>query len=146
VPVMYQALIGLPPGDAHEFSSLRLCFSAGAPLPRITEGRFAERFGRQVSQNYGTTEAGVICVRLEQNSKLQGSVGRPLRNRNVQITGAHGQVLGPGQMGEVVVQSPALARTYLEGPHGIPVAIGNRLATGDLGWLSEDGYLFLAGR
>ncbi len=146
VPVTYQAMVPVPAEGPHSLSSLRLCFSAGASLPRSTEDQFADGFGRRISQNYGTTEAGVISIRLESDVSRQGSVGRPLRNRIVQIMDPRGQLLGPGQIGEVVVRSPALARAYLEGPQGIPMPIGDCLATGDLGWMSEDGHLFLAGR
>ena len=146
VPVTYRAMVTSPLEDPPDLSSLRLCFSAGAPLFRDTEDQFAERFGRRISQNYGTTEAGVISTGLEWDVRLRGSVGRPLRNRTIQIMDPHGQLLDPGQIGKVVVRSPALARTYLEGPQGVPTPIGDCLATGDLGWMSEDGYLFLAGR
>ena len=146
VPVTYRAMVSSPVAGPQDLSSLRLCFSAGAPLLRGTEDQFAERFGRRISQNYGTTEAGVISTRLEWDLRLQGSVGRPLRNRTIQIMDPHGHLLDPGQIGKVVVQSPALARTYLEGPRGVPAPIGDCFATGDLGWMSEDGYLFLAGR
>ena len=146
VPATYRAMVTSPLAGPPDLASLRLCFSAGAPLLRGTEDQFAERFGRRISQNYGTTEAGVISMRLEWDVRLRGSVGRPLRNRTIQIMDPQGRPLDPGQIGNVVVRSPALARTYLEGPHGSPTPIGDCLATGDLGWMSEDGYLFLAGR
>jgi long-chain acyl-CoA synthetase len=146
VPVTYRTMVGGALDGQPDLSSLRLCFSAGAALPRGTDDGFAERFGRRISQNYGTTEAGVISTRLAGDSSAQGSVGRPVRNRIVQITDSHGRPLGPGQIGEVVVRSPALARIYLERPQGVPAPIGESLATGDLGWMSEQGDLFLAGR
>jgi long-chain acyl-CoA synthetase len=146
VPVMYRALTMAPAG-ADELATLRLCFSAGAPLPRDVDDTFALRFGRRISQNYGTTEAGVISLRLEWTPRLQGSVGRPVRHRTVTIVDADGRTLSPGSVGVVMVQSPALARGYLDGAQRRETALeGGRLSTGDLGWVSEDGYLFLTGR
>jgi long-chain acyl-CoA synthetase len=148
VPVMYRALTTAPSSGAKELASLRLCFSAGAPLPRDVDDGFALRFGRRISQNYGTTEAGVISARLEWTPRLRESVGRPVRHRTVTIVNADGRPQRTGSVGGVMVQSPALARAYLikEGECGPTALDGGRFRTGDLGWMDEDGHLFLAGR
>jgi acyl-CoA synthetase (AMP-forming)/AMP-acid ligase II len=147
VPVMYRALTTAPSRGTEELASLRLCFSAGAPLPRDVDDGFALRFGRRISQNYGTTEAGVISVRLEWTPRLRESVGRPVRHRIVTIVDADARPLTPGSVGAVIVQSPALARDYLERAQGGETILeGGWFRTGDLGWMSEDGYLFLTGR
>jgi len=147
VPVVYRALTTAPSRGTEELASLRLCFSAGAPLSRDVDDGFALRFGRRISQNYGTTEAGVICVRLAWTPRLRESVGRPVRHRIVTIVATDGRPLSPGSAGEVMVRSPALARGYLEGTHGRESALEDGwFRTGDLGWTDEDGHLFLAGR
>ena len=68
----------------------------------------------RISQNYGTTEAGIISARLEWTPRLRESVGRPVRHRIVTIVDADGRPQSPGSVGGVMVQSPALARAYLE--------------------------------
>lgn len=147
VPVMYRALADAPRGERRDLASLRLCLSAGAPLPRDVDDRFAQRYGRRICQDYGSTEAGVISVRLKWTSRLAGSVGRPIRHRTVTIVGASGRPLGRGQVGDVVVRSPALAREYLGAPVPGPTVLqAGRFMTGDLGWVDEQGYLFLTGR
>jgi acyl-CoA synthetase (AMP-forming)/AMP-acid ligase II len=146
VPVMYRELVRAPGGEGEDLSSLRLCFSAGAPLPQDVDEAFARRFGRRICENYGSTEAGVIALRREWAPRLQHSVGRPVRGRTLTIVGPHGQALHPGDVGEVVVRSPALARGYLgEVPAGTAID-GDCFRTGDLGWVDGDGHLFLAGR
>jgi acyl-CoA synthetase (AMP-forming)/AMP-acid ligase II len=135
VPVMYRALTTAPSRGTEELASLRLCFSAGAPLPRDVDDGFALRFGRRISQNYGTTEAGVISVRLEWTPRLRESVGRPVRHRIVTIVDADARPLTPGSVGAVIVQSPALARDYLERAQGGETILeGGWFRTGDLGW------------
>lgn len=146
VPVVYRALIRTPPHPREDLSSLRLCFSAGAPLPEDVDEEFARRSGRRISQDYGTTEVGVITVRLQWAPHLQHSVGRPIRGRTITIVDPRGHVLGPGQIGEVVIRSSALARTYLGPTSGGAAIEGDQLITGDLGWIDEDGHLFLTGR
>ena len=65
--------------DEADLSSLRLCFSAAAALPRSTFDAFQSRFGVPVRQLYGTTEAGCVTVNLDADpDATAGSVGRPL--------------------------------------------------------------------
>ncbi len=91
-------------------------------------------------------QAGVITLRLNWAPRLQQSVGRPVRGRTIVIVDTHGRPLPPGQIGEVIVESTALARGYLgDVPPGTTIHEG-RLHTGDLGWVDEDGHLFLVGR
>jgi len=147
VPQMYRALADAPGGERQDLSSLRLCFSAGAPLPRDVDDRFAQRYGQRICQDYGSTEAGVITLRLKWTSRLAGSVGRPVRHRTVTIVGASDRPLGRGQVGDVAVRSPALARGYLGASRPGPTALqADRFMTGDLGRVDEEGYLFLTGR
>jgi long-chain acyl-CoA synthetase len=146
VPLMYRRIIETPTREGEDLSSLRLCFSAGAPLPPDVEEEFSRRFRRKISQDYGSTEAGVITLRLEWTPQLQQSVGMPVRGRRIVIVDTDGSPLPPGQIGEVIVKSAALARGYLgDVPPGTTIHQG-RLHTGDLGWVDDDGHVFLVGR
>ena len=146
VPVMYRRMIETPARGEDDLSSLRLCFSAGAPLPQDVDEEFARRFRRKISQDYGSTEAGVITLRLNSAPGLQLSVGLPVRGRTIVIADPHGRPLPPGQTGEVIVESSALARGYLgDAPPGTTIH-EERLHTGDLGRVDEEGHLFLVGR
>jgi long-chain acyl-CoA synthetase len=110
------------------------------------EEEFSRRFRRKISQDYGSTEAGVITLRLEWTPQLQQSVGMPVRGRRIVIVDTDGRPLPPGQIGEVIVESAALARGYLgDVPPGTTIHQG-RLHTGDLGWVDDDGHVFLVGR
>jgi len=147
VPAVYRALARAPGGGREDLCSLRLCFSAGAPLPRDVDDRFAERYMLRTCQDYGSTEVGTISLRLGWTPRLASSVGRPMRHLAVTIVDAHGRQVPPGQRGEVVVRSPVLARCYLGASPAGPTGLhGDHLATGDLGWLDDEGYLFLTGR
>src|SRR5713226_271033 len=146
VPVMYRRIIETPTREGDDLSSLRLCFSAGAPLAPDVDDEFARRFRHRISQDYGSTEVGVITLRLKWAPRLQQSVGRAVRGRTVVIIDARGHPLPSRQIGEVIVESSALARGYLgDVPPGTTMH-GDRLHTGDLGWVDEDRHLFLVGR
>jgi long-chain acyl-CoA synthetase len=146
VPAMYRGLLHTPTCEGKGLLSLRLCFSAGAPLPHDVDDSFSRRFGRRICQDYGTTEAGVITLRLTWTPHLRDSVGHPVRGRAIAVVGPQGNRLGPGAVGEVVVASPALARGYLGGRSSLLPIDPNRFHTGDLGWGGETGQLFLVGR
>ncbi|HVH30798.1 MAG TPA: class I adenylate-forming enzyme family protein [bacterium] len=146
VPVLYRRIVETPAREEDDLSSLRLCFSAGAPLPQDVDEEFARRFEHRISQDYGSTEAGVITLRVKWTPHLQQSVGRPVRGRTIVIVDTHDRSRPPGEIGEVIVESSALARGYLgDVPPGTTIHQG-RLHTGDLGWVDEDGYVFLVGR
>lgn len=146
VPAMYRGLLRTPAREGEALSSLRLCFSAGAPLPHDLDDSFARRFGRRICQDYGSTEAGVITLRLTWTPHLRDSVGRPVRGRDIAVVGPAGHRLEPGAVGEVVVASPALARGYLSDASSLLAIDPNRFYTGDLGWGDDTGQLFLVGR
>ncbi len=144
-PVGYRALTDASEGTREDLASVRLCLSAGAPLPRDVDDRFAGRFGSRICQDYGTTEVGLICLRLAWTPQRAHSVGQPLPH--ISLTIVDGSELLPGRRGEVVVRSSALARGYLGmQPIGASGLTDDRFATGDLGWLDGKGDLFLAGR
>ncbi|HVI83822.1 MAG TPA: class I adenylate-forming enzyme family protein, partial [bacterium] len=103
VPAMYRGLLRTPPWEGEALLPLRLCFSAGAPLPHDLDDSFARRFGRRICQDYGSTEAGVITLRLTWSPPLRDSVGRAVRGRDVAVVGPQGDRLEPGSVGEVVV-------------------------------------------
>lgn len=147
VPVTYQALADGSAGARGDLSSLRLCLCAGASLPRDVDEEFTRRYGLRIGQDYGTTEVGTISLRLEWSPQRAGSVGRPLPHVSVAIADPDGRSLPAGRRGEVIIQSPALARRYLGTPPEASAGLrGNCLSSGDLGWLDDEGYLFLADR
>ncbi|MDQ3626879.1 MAG: acyl--CoA ligase [Verrucomicrobiota bacterium] len=76
MPVFYQAFCGLP--NVPAMPRLRLCLSAGAPLPLPVAQRFRERFGHAIHSFYGSSECGGICYDREAPLEQQGFVGQPM--------------------------------------------------------------------
>jgi long-chain acyl-CoA synthetase len=132
------------------WEGLRFFVSGAAPLPKWVLEAFWKR-GLQLREGYGSTENspvyGVNC-----NPKKLGSVGRPIQTVSVKIIDDRGKTLQPRKTGEIVLGGLCVAKGYYKNPEATCEIIktdedGVRwLYTGDLGYLDEDGYLFITGR
>jgi long-chain acyl-CoA synthetase len=83
MPVFYQAFCEMT--DAPRLPRLRLCISAGAPLPLAIAKKFRERFGRPIHSFYGASECGGICYDRDGTVDVEGYVGAPMRNVDVEL-------------------------------------------------------------
>lgn len=143
VPVMYRLLLE---GHPQRLPSHRL-ISCTAPLDAATIHHFAQAFGVPVCQHYGASEAGAVTLHdLDDVLDHPDAVGRPMRNVIVRITDPDGHDLAPGEPGEVVVSSGAVAAGYVMGaPPRSPFSAGT-YAMGDVGVLDQSGFLTIQGR
>jgi long-chain acyl-CoA synthetase len=124
------------------FKGLRLCMSAGAPLPADLSRAFKERFGLPVRTFYGTSESGGISYDRSRDGVLpDGCVGTPLDGVRVEVLPERGGEEGTGRL---CVRSEAVALGYV--PEGGPDLGGGRFVTGDLGSIDDEGRLRLLGR
>ena len=136
VPFMLRMLAATDRRRHLDLAALRLCVSAGAPLPRAVFTAFRERFGVVPRQLYGLTEAGSVTCDLAASADVDpATVGRPLGNVAVTIEDDDGRALPTGERGEIVVRSPAV-----EG------GTARALRTRDLGCLDAHGRLTITGR
>jgi long-chain acyl-CoA synthetase len=157
VPTLLNAIMNHPMAREGkvDFSTIKLCFCGAAALMAETRMRFEELTGGVVMEGYSLTEAqmAVIANPVRGEKKL-GSVGRPLPDVEVRIVDADDgrTTLAQGEMGEIVISAPQLMVGYWERPDETREMLrqgdnGERLLfTGDLGYLDEDGYLFIVDR
>lgn len=148
VPFIFRLLAEVDGARRVDLSALRLCFSAGAPLPRSVFEAFDKRFGMPVRQLYGCTEAGSVTINLDPDAVGSAdSVGRPMRGVEVSIVDDRGEPREVGAIGEVAFSSPALGRLAPEASEEERAAFREgRFFSGDLGMLDASGRLTLTGR
>jgi long-chain acyl-CoA synthetase len=148
VPFMFAVLAETRWPRPADFSSLRLCLSASAPLRRQTALAFPDRYGAPLRQLYGTTETGTIALNLDPDFRgTADSVGRPLEGVEVAVVSPGGRPLPPGEVGEIGIRSPAAARGYLGAPAQTVAAFREGyFFPGDVGYADAAGRLYLTGR
>jgi long-chain acyl-CoA synthetase len=150
VPTMYSALNAARDIADYDLSSLSFCISGGAPLAIDTHGRFEERTGCVLVEGYGLSETGPVCtVNPINDGRRPGSTGLPLPATVIEITALDNPdcVLPLGDRGEVCVSGPQVMAGYANrARENIDVFRGGRLHTGDIGYLDDDGYLYVVDR
>ena len=147
VPSMLAILLGQPLEDA-DLSALRYLSSGGAPLARDVAAEFERRVpGVEILEGYGLTESSAIVSTNRPTRRRPGSVGEPVPGVEVRILDDAGAAVGAGEPGEIVVRSATVMRGYwhAEAETGAVLREG-WLATGDIGRLDEDGYLYVVDR
>lgn len=146
VPTFYAALLGAGlPGDA--FASVRLGTSAGEALPAPLQDRFTRRFGVEVIDGIGSTEALHIFLSNRPGEVRPGTTGRPVPGYDIELRDADGNRVPDGQPGSLYVRGESNALGYWRRTDASrAVFAGEWLNTGDTYVRSEDGYYTCLGR
>ena len=160
VPTLYIAMLNHPlvQKGKIDFKSIRICFSGAAPLLADTKIRFESLTGARIVEGYSLTEAMMACCTnpAKGENKL-GSVGMPLPDVTVRIfdDDLGTRELPLSEIGEIAMAAPQLMAGYWERPDETAITLRDHviegvtqqfLHTGDLGYLDEDGYLFIVDR
>ncbi len=115
MPVFYQAFCAFD--DLPDLSALRLCISAGAPLPGALAQEYRQKFGQSIHSFYGSSECGGICYDREAEDFIDGFVGSPMIGVSVELTEPTAAAT------QVEVRSSAVADGYFPEPN--PDKLGN---------------------
>lgn len=150
VPTMLHRILSLDEATRakYDFSSLRWILHGAAPCPTHVKERSIEMFGPVVFEYYAATEGGGIFVDSHEWKDKVGTVGKPLPGVVVRVVNDNGDIAKPKEVGTIYFEAPATGRfEYFKAPEKTEGAYrGNDYTMGDMGYVDEDGFLYLTGR
>jgi long-chain acyl-CoA synthetase len=152
VPTMYVAVLNYPNAEDYGISSIRSIGSGGAALPVEVAETFEKRFGAEIGEGYGLSEASPVTHATpgwDPRLRRLGSVGIPIPSTDARIvdveTGT--QVLGADAAGELCVAGPQVMQGYWNQPgETASVLRDGWLYTGDIARMDADGFFYILDR
>lgn len=148
VPSLYAAMLRFDernPGA--DLARLRLCVSAGEPLSRAVFERFRSRFGLEIIDSLGSTEALHVFISATPGTVRAGSLGTAVPGCEIRLVGSEGETLAPPATGELWVKSPCGGAGYFGRDGGLGfMKAGGWIGTGDLLHQDAQGDYFFVGR
>jgi acyl-CoA synthetase (AMP-forming)/AMP-acid ligase II len=163
VPTMLKRVIDHPDFGRYTCATLEILAYGAAPMPLPAIRRAIEMFPATMGfvNAFGQTETtATVTMLLPEDHRLEGtaqeverklrrlsSIGRPLPDVEVRIVDPAGAEVAQGEIGEIAVRTPRMMKGYLsQGDATAQTIVNGWLHTRDMGWMDDDGYVYLAGR
>jgi len=154
VPTLIYMLLDRDDLDLDAMSSLRTIIYAGSPMSPDRLRQAVATFGSVFIQAYGGSEPGFMTVlrkdehaeALEHRPDRLSSAGRAFYHVELSIQDENGETVPPGEVGEICARQEGQMTGYLDGSLNAETMRDGWVRSGDLGWMDEDGYLFIVDR
>ncbi len=147
VPAQVIAILDHPRFDAARLASLEMVLSLGAPLHREHKDRLNRLLPNRFYELYGLTEGFITVLDRDDALRKAGSVGVPPPFYEMRIVDEAGRELPAGETGEIAGRGPITMPGYFNRPDETARALADGwLRTGDLGYVDDDGFLYLVDR
>lgn len=148
VATMFRRLLDAPALASEAFATVRICLSGAAPCPWELAREWRERTGVRIYRGYGMTELfRPISYLADDPTDRPDAIGQPVPGVGVLIVDDGGRALPAGEMGELLIRTPAALDGYLNAPEETRAVLsGGWFRTGDLATLTPEGYVRIEGR
>jgi benzoate-CoA ligase len=148
VPTLYAAMLQVKDVEQkYDLSSVRLCISAGEPLPGELFNRWQERFGVEILDGIGSTEVLHIFLSNRAGQVRPGSSGTPVSGYEVRVVDDAGHDVPQGEIGDLLVKGGSVTTGYWHKLEATRRALqGEWLRTGDKYYQDADGVYWYCGR
>ena len=147
-PPLWLAFSHFDEAPADSFATVRLALTGAARMPEEAMKRLKARFGLDISEGYGLTEASPVVTSSAGMTIKYGSVGKVLDGIEVRLVDESGDDVVEGDSGEIWVRGANVFGGYLDDPEQTArvLTTDGWLRTGDIGTVDDDGYLYLVDR
>ncbi len=148
MPTNYVALLQhAEKSGRSSLNCVRLCISAGEPLPKHTFEKWQERFGMEILDGIGSTEILHIYISNRPGRAVPGSTGQIVPGYEAMIVDESGDPLPPGQVGTLLIRGDSIASGYWNNHEQTKDTFrGHWINTHDKFLVDEKGYFWYAGR
>ncbi|GAK05170.1 LOW QUALITY PROTEIN: long-chain-fatty-acid-CoA ligase [Geomicrobium sp. JCM 19037] len=148
-PTMYTALVNHPEIDKHDLSSIKVCLSGAAPLPKEIQKKFEEKTKGRLIEGYGLTETSPVAAAnpIWENRK-NGSIGLPWPDTELAILNADtGEFLDVDEVGEIIIRGPQVMKGYWNRQEATDAVFHEDwFKSGDMGYRDKEGYFYVVDR
>jgi fatty-acyl-CoA synthase len=149
-PAMTTSILTCPDRERYDVSSLQWAIGGGERTPEARIRAFSQYFtNARYIDAYGLTETCGGDTFMEPGFEIAkiGSTGRPVAHVEIEIRDDAGNRVAPGESGEICLRGPKITRGYWNNPEKTAAAFfGDWFRSGDIGYLDDDGFLYLTDR